>query len=486
MVEVPKMLTLKSSFKLTIKAVVLAASTLLSGINIHCLEQSKPAANTTSGWFSSISSYLWASKQAISTPAPAPTKPESGCLADQLQTATRNLHFYYQSTPEDLDLSTTERTTKITEFADQIDQLISDKALNLQNQSKEFYWSFSFPTQELLELNKIETLKKYVLKAKITDQINQLVGANFAFIGILNSQLPKLIEINKTQIATSAVEFEINARCCLWRYLIEHKNNSLVEPGTVIEDCGNKKLFLIETLKSNILNAIKFAVDRSDHRNLTDTRAIALKLDCSPAAIAYIDGLIILRDQKKLQAHNQEVQRIFDHIIQVLKRRQEGSSPVSGGTELMNRALGILRTEGYSFKDEIIAEVIVKLRKQLTAPISCSPSVKLTTGEASDDSCDEKTDCDSASAASPSYQSKSSESVTLSPIVDHPTCGSPTEFVLDATTAVKETMPTVPAPVKPSTCAKRYTPAAFTYIIASKKYTGGGISVPTDKGLSKL
>ena len=509
MVEVPKMLSIKHNLKFASKFAAIVIFTLLSGTKISCLELSKPATSTAS-WIATISS-LWAPRTPSPAITPKPVKSESELLAEQLQTAIAGLRFLYQNTPEELDLNQAERTVKLTELADQIDQLISNQALNLQDQPKEFYWSFSFPTQELLELNKIETLKKYLLRAKITDQLSKLLGveftANFAFIGILNKkQFTDLIETNKAQIAISKTKFEINSRCCLWRYLIDYKHNPFAKSATTVTA---EELFLTETLKSNIFNAIKFAVDRSNHNHLAEIRSTALSLNCSPVAITYIDELIHLSNQKKLQAHDQAVQSIFNHIMQVLKCRQKGPKPVYGNAALMSRALDVLRVEGYSFKDDIVAEVIIMLREEFTA-ISCSPS----------------------------YQSKfSGGSVSMSPVVDHPLGDTPTSLLgspstdsvhspddrsratsidsassaaltddsvaspaspittvtVDMTTtptlnsvAEDSGMATTPKPAKiaTSTSPRKYIPA-YVYIIRGRKITGGGTLVTTDTKTQK-
>ena len=417
MVEEPKMSYFNHNFRTTILS-IFTVFTLALSLNINGQEQSaKPAPK---GWLDSI----WSTKSTLAAPE-KPIKPESP--ANQLQAAVGNLRYYYTSTPTDLDLSETDRAIKIEEFAIQIDRLISDhRSLDLSNQPIEFYWGFSFPATELLALNKLETLKKYISIAKITPKVYDIVGLNFAFIGITRESTLNLITKNKLMITEND---QVLRRCCLWEYLVKYQF-AIGETETAN--------FLTETLNSNIPSAIEFSVKRSCQDKLGSTLEQAIKLHCTTAVLDIIKSII---SQHAAQPEPILINAISCHcapeIIDALVNAL-AKNPVERNN-LLNYALLIAKDLNYRGHNcrELINRLnaVLKIQKPVTSvatatstPISLASSASSTTLTSCLDTtsdCDAETTCSSEAETrlgSPSCRSRSTG------MADSPHCR---EFMLD-------------------------------------------------------
>ncbi len=229
------------------------------------------------------------------------SKPET--VAGQLQVTIGKLRYYCASTAETLDLSAAARSAEIENLATRIDLLISISECNLQRQSQEFYWGFSFPTQELLELGKLDLLEKYLIKANpSTREMLEILGSNFTFIGITKADFLKLIETLARQITTRELTVaeliatknpdesgcatarlahihsqhkEIEKLCRLWKHLTEFNRLPIITTAYVYEDFSAlDQTFLEQAITSNQLSVVKYALS---HDSTTD-RIYALQI----------------------------------------------------------------------------------------------------------------------------------------------------------------------------------------------------------------
>lgn len=272
----------------------------------------------------------------------------------QLQATIGKLRYYCASTAETLDLSAAARSAEIENLATRIDLLISISECNLQRQSQEFYWGFSFPTQELLELGKLDLLEKYLIKANpSTREMLEILGSNFTFIGITKADFLKLIGTLARQIATRELTVaeliatknpdesgcatarlahihsqhkEIEKLCRLWKHLTEFNRLPIITTAYVYEDFSAlDQTFLEQAITSNQLSVVKYALS---HDSTTD-RIYALQIAVANYCPIEIIDFIINHSSTdpKVRAQLVAMARLWD------KEYEAGYSDTDGDTD---------------------------------------------------------------------------------------------------------------------------------------------------------
>jgi hypothetical protein len=283
------MLTLNQNFKTTLLATLI----LLSGSVINCIDRVIPQTAV-------ILADLSKSKSVI----------------EQLQDTVGQLRHYCANTAIILELSEAEKSANIEQLVTKIDRLISNPECNLQHQAQQFYWGFSFPAQELLDLGKLDLLEKYLIKANpLIREILETLGSSFTFIGITKADFLKLIKTIEEQIeahektikriittknphesgcTTASVAHinierkEIEKLCRLWKHLNEFNHLPTTTTYTHEDFSALDQTFLEQAIMSNLLSTVKYALS---HDNITD-RTYALQFAvacyCSPKIIEFI------------------------------------------------------------------------------------------------------------------------------------------------------------------------------------------------------